>query len=158
MAYDRVLIRAANNIRPDEGSAVSAEAILPGALVTKNSSGLLINQIGHGGNLPPGPLWVARRNLFNDAGATASGTMTDTWLSGDTVKYWMLRSQDEFVCRLKEGAGQSVVFGDGLQPTADGEVIKHTASADIAVATAAETKDNTGGGAATFLHAIAGSQ
>lgn len=125
----------------DEG--VAAEAITPGALVERTSTGTVQNHSTAGASAAP---------VFAKERALAGDGLADAYASGDTVLLLTCRQGDE-IYAFVAAAATAITAGDFLESDGAGglQVIAVDAATDntereSVVAQAMESVDNSGGG------------
>jgi hypothetical protein len=148
MAAPNTILLAGQMFIPQEKNA--AEAIIPGHLVSFNSSGLLIKHNTAGGAAAP---WFARENVTPDRGATTLPIDTP-YATGETV-YWF-DGRDCEVLALVPASAPAILTGDPLSSNGDG-TLRKTSGADVIIARAAENVNNSAGTAVARLRIYAGS-
>jgi hypothetical protein len=147
MAAPNTVLLAGQMFIPQEKNA--AEAIIPGHLVSFNSSGLLIKHNTAGGAAAP---WYARENVTPDRGATTAPIDTP-YATGETV-YWF-DGRDCEVYALVPASAPAILTGDPLSSNGDGTMRK-TSGSDVIIARAAENVNNSAGTAVARLRIYPG--
>lgn len=150
--YNTILVKGESFRK--EGVVASAQTILPGHLLNRDSAGKIIKHAGDGGNVAP--ILVAVENDL------MGKEISDAYAAGERIQYHVARPGDEVYLLLANG--EDVSPADYLSSKGDGTVDKYVAqavdedgSADVTitprniVARPLESLNNTSGAAARIL-------